>query len=141
MSADALRRDESDRNEKKGTQTLPHAESRLIGWLVSYSLDSRGKAFELRAGRCLLSPRQINSQRVILIENSGLSLPHAAIHSNDRHEVFIQDVFSEHGTYVCRADSQKEFSVEGPVQLQHGDWVRFGRDLKLQVCLIDGPSD
>lgn len=135
-NGNARRIEESDFDQKRAGQTG----GRLIGWLISYALDARGRAYEIRSGRILLAPKQINNQRVINLEGPGISLPHAVLHANKNHEVFIQDVFSENGTYVCHAGSDKEFSVEGPVQLQHGDWIRFGTETKFQICLIDEPG-
>lgn len=113
--------------------------NRLVGWLVSYDLDSKGKTFEIRAGRSLLSSDNSGDRRVITVRENSISSPHMAMSASSRHKVMIQDIFSEFGTYITKSDSGKEIEVRGPTELEHGDWLRVGEKTRLQVCLIDGP--
>ena len=114
--------------------------NRLVGWLVSYALDSKGKTFEIRAGRSLLSSEGSRETRVITVADDSIAAPHAALSASVRHRVMIQDIFSDSGTYVTKGAGQKEFKVSSPTEINHGDWVRVGDNVRLQVCLIDGPS-
>lgn len=114
--------------------------NRLIGWLVSYALDKKGKSFEIRNGRSLISSEGEQSDKFILLTDNSIAAPHAALSANPRHRVLIQDIFSESGTYISRGDSKDERKVTSPTELQHGDWLRIGNSTRLQVCLIDGPS-
>lgn len=113
--------------------------NRLVGWLVSYALDKNGKAYELRVGRSLLSAEQSRSSRTIMVDDSGASSPHAALNASPRHRLMLQDIFSGSGTYITRSNSDKEITVSGPIEVEHGDWIRVGDDTRFQVCLIDGP--
>jgi hypothetical protein len=115
------------------------AENKLIGWLVSYEMDSKGKSFEIRSGRSLLSSENAQDKRVISVRETTVSSPHAALSASPRHKVMVQDIFSEFGTFLVKASSGKEINVSGPTEIEHGDWLRIGEKTRLQVCLIDGP--
>ncbi len=121
---------------EKGTS---QRENRLVGWLVSFEMDARGKSFEIRAGRSLLSSETGKDKRVITVQDDSISSPHVALSASTRHKVMVQDIFSDFGTYITKGNSGKESEVHGPTELEHGDWLRIGEKTRLQVCLIDGP--
>ena len=112
--------------------------NRLIGWLISYALDKRGKAFELRSGRYLLSKKGLDATRTIALDLADLSSPHLALHASTKKSLLVQDIFSEGGTYLRRSGASEETRIAGPVKLEHGDWIRVGNNTKFQVCLVDG---
>ncbi|MBN8548593.1 MAG: FHA domain-containing protein [Deltaproteobacteria bacterium] len=114
-------------------------ENRLVGWLISYEMDSKGKSFEIRAGRSLLSSDNGQDKRIITVREQSISAPHVALSASPRHKVMVQDIFSEFGTFLTKGASGKEQEVQGPTELEHGDWLRIGDKTRLQVCLIDGP--
>lgn len=115
------------------------SENRLVGWLVSYEMDAKGKSFEIRAGRSLLSSENGRDKRTITVTEDSISAPHVALSASTRHKVMVQDIFSDFGTFLTKASSNKEMQVSGPTELEHGDWLRIGEKTRLQVCLIDGP--
>ena len=112
-------------------------DARLVGWLVSYGLDSKGAAFEIRAGRLFVSSAASSDVRTIEISENSVSAPHLAVSASTKHQVLIQDIFSEHGTYITKFGTDKEQKISGPTTLNHGDWLRVGEKTKFQVCLID----
>jgi pSer/pThr/pTyr-binding forkhead associated (FHA) protein len=120
------------KNEQSKTEA-----SRLIGWLVSYAMDEMGKAFEIRSGRTLISAGD-GKGPVIRLESKGISNPHLAMKGTTDHSLVAQDIFSEHGSYLSRSNNKGEEAIEGPVELQHGDWIRVGPDTRFQLCLIEG---
>ena len=111
--------------------------SRLVGWLVSYGLDSLGAAYEIRAGRLLISSTPASDVRTISVAESSVSAPHVAVSASAAHQVLIQDIFSAHGTFITKSGADKEQRVTGPTPLHHGDWLRIGDKMRFQVCLID----
>ncbi|MFM1847660.1 MAG: Inner rane component of cytoplasmic domain [Pseudomonadota bacterium] len=114
-------------------------DNRLLGWLVSYGLDQRGAAFEIRAGRTIITAGPAQGTHTISVQDETISSPHAAINAVSRdHVVLLQDIFSEFGTFITRSGERDESPVEGPVVLRHGDWVHIGETVRFQVCLIDG---
>jgi len=115
---------------------------RLVGWLVSYQLDVEGKAFEIKSGRNFITANGNQAENVISIREKGVSSPHAAMKASPEYKVVVQDIFSECGTYLQRADSDQEEKVQGPVELKHGDWLRIGENIRFQACLIErGPVE
>ena len=121
-------------NARPGTQN-----GRLIGWLVSYALDSKGRPFELRTGRHFISAGQAQLDRVIAVSEQTVSTPHMAINALPKHKIIVQDIFSEYGTFITKSGSNQETAVSGPVEIGHGDWLRVGKNMRFQVCLIDAP--
>ncbi|NMC62066.1 MAG: FHA domain-containing protein [SAR324 cluster bacterium] len=122
---------------------------RLVGWLVSYGLDSNGIAFELRSGRIFVSSGPLlpagqngnngNTQNgCIIINDESISSLHLAINATASHQLFIQDIFSEHGTFLKRSGESEEKKITGVCEIRHGDWIRIGEKNRFQVCLIHG---
>jgi len=114
--------------------------SRLVGWLVSYQMDEMGKAFEIRAGRTLISSENGGKARTITLEASGVSSPHLALSASQKHTIMVQDIFSDQGSFLKKASSDDEKRISGPIQLEHGDWVRIGEKSRFQLCLIEGSA-
>lgn len=118
----------------------PSVSNRLVGWLVSYSADELGAAHEIRSGRSFISSQESGPDRVMAVVDSTVSAPHLALKATPKHRVMVQDIFSDHGSYIVRGDSQKEYPITGPTEIKHGDWIRVGQKIRFQVCLIDGPT-
>ena len=125
--------------DKLDSQT-PNQRNRLVGWLVSYANDELGSYHQIRAGRTLISADKSSDTRVITVAERDVSSPHLALSASARHRVLIQDIFSEHGSYLTRGDGKNEMKVTGPIEVEHGDWLRIGDGTRFQVCLIDGPG-
>lgn len=115
-------------------------DNRLIGWLISYAMSDKGVSYELRSGRYLVTSKDGMDERTISVHDDTVSAPHVAMSASNKHVLLVQDIFSEHGTYICKSDSGQEVPVTGPVVLSHGDWLRIGEKTRFQVCLIDGPG-
>lgn len=125
--------------ETADVETNSRPEISLLGWLVSYDLDPAGAYFELHKGKTLISKDRIGVCPEILLPSQEISSPHMAIKANALGEVFVQDIFSEEGSFVKLRNSRtKEQAVNGFVRVKHGDWIRLGKNTKFQVCLIDG---
>lgn len=122
---------------KNRTAKTPRS-NRLVGWLVSYQNDERGIYHEIRAGRFFIGQGRIDGERSIPLNGEQIGKVHAALHAASNREVKLQDIFSDGGTYVTRSGSREEFAVEGHASLEHGDWIRFGDNVRFQVCLING---
>jgi len=114
--------------------------SRLVGWIVSYGISSRGSYYELREGRSFIGGGSIVGERNIAIDPKTLKAAHAAVTASALDGVLLQDIFSPGGTFVMRNGSSQEEQISNSVQLEHGDWVRFGDTTRFQLCLIHGGS-
>jgi hypothetical protein len=113
---------------------------RLIGWLVSYAQNEQGKAHELRSGRYVFGSQRGQDERTITIEENSISTPLAALNALQAHRIIVQDIFSKGGSFLTKANTVQELPITGPVEVGHGDWIRFGDKTRYQVCLIDGPT-
>jgi len=131
------RRRPRSQNETAGTSSNG---GRLVGWLVSYADDDLGTAHEIRSGRTLISNDDIGDSRVITVSDRSISTPHSALSASQKHRITIQDIFSESGTYLQRGEDKSEEKLNGPTEIDHGDWIRFGAADRYQLCLIDNPK-
>ncbi len=123
---------------KSDSRGMKQGSRRLIGWLVSYALDEKGVSFELRAGRFLVSSKEIDPGFTIVLNTDDISAPHLALSASPKHTLTVQDIFSEQGSFLVRKGSKEEIVIDGPVQVEHGDWIKIGKSNRFQVCLIDG---
>ncbi len=105
---------------------------RLFGWLVSFE-NPDGRAIELRGGRFFITGTSIRDTDLIL-EDQSISTPHALMSITDR-GMMVQDLMSDRGTFVrSRGDSQYR-REDGIIEVQHGDWLRFG-DVEFLVTIV-----
>ena len=93
------------------------ASRRLVGWLVTYSLDPLGVDFKIYEGKNLIG-RDINSN--ITINDKMVSGKHATLlFRADKYR--IKDELSSHGTFVNGEDIDDE-----NFELQDGDIIKIG---------------
>ena len=111
---------------------------RLIGFLISYADDKAGRHHELRVGRTLIGDGEANVDRTLGLSDDTISAPHLALNARESHELIVQDIFSDHGTYLLKSGTDNEIRLSGPTPVNHGDWIRVGKHRRFQVCLIDG---
>lgn len=107
---------------------------RLFGWLVSYE-NTDGRAIELRAGRFFVTGTSIRASDLIL-EDQSISTPHALMSINER-GLLLQDLMSERGTFVRSPGEAQYRREDGIIEVQHGDWIRFG-DVEFLVTIVPG---
>lgn len=104
---------------------------RLVGFLVSYTIDPAGKAFELREGRHLIGTG--GNATIVISGVSSLSSEHAIILYR-RGDFIIQDNLSTNGTFV---DGEEIFN---PTVLTHGAQIKLG-EAAFTLVTIDQPGD
>lgn len=90
---------------------------KLVGWLVTYSMDPMGMDFKLYEGRNIIG-RDMNCN--ITINDSTVSSTHAVILFRSG-KYSISDQQSSHGTFVNNEDIELE-----PRYLKDGDIIRMG---------------
>lgn len=91
---------------------------KLVGWLVSYTLDSLGVDFKLFEGRNIIGR---NAECNISVNDKMVSGEHAVILYRAG-KYSITDRQSSHGTFVNDTDIELE-----PCYLQDGDVIRVGK--------------
>ena len=93
---------------------------KLVGWLVSYSLDAMGVDFKLYEGRNIIGR---DAECNISVNDNMVSAKHAVILFRAG-KYSITDSQSSHGTFVNDEDIELE-----PRYLQDGDQIRMGKTL------------
>ncbi len=106
----------------------------LIGWFVNYTNDKQGLSFEIRMGRQFIG-RQSLREDDLIIQDSAISTPHCLLQVEGNGTVLLQDLMSEHGTFVKKAGNGDYQQIDSSVSLAHGDKVRLG-SFEMVVCLI-----
>ena len=102
---------------------------KLVGWLVTYSLDSMGVDFKLYEGRNIIG-RDMNCN--ITVNDSTVSSTHAVILFRSG-KYSISDQQSSHGTFVNGEDIELE-----PRYLKDGDIIRMGNTVfMIRFALFD----
>jgi hypothetical protein len=95
---------------------------RLVGWLVTYSIDPLGIDYKLYEGRNEIG-QGIDCN--ITVNDKTMSRKHATIlFRADRYK--IKDELSSHGTFVNKEDIEEEI-----VELRDGDIIKMGETLFL----------
>jgi hypothetical protein len=99
------------------------SKGKLIGWLVSYSVNADGLDFRLRAARNVLGAHPSCD---IVINDDAVSGVHASIvWRNGR--CYLKDELSSNGTYL------NDQEVAEPIELQNYDEIRIGNMLLIFV--------
>ena len=102
---------------------------KLVGWLVTYSLDPMGVDFKLYEGRNIIG-RDMNCN--ITVNDSTVSSTHAVILFRSG-KYSISDQQSSHGTFVNGEDIELE-----PRYLKDGDVIRMGNTVfMIRFALFD----
>lgn len=98
---------------------------RLVGWLVSYDIEPKGKAFPLYEGRQTFGRDASND---IAIEDTQLSKEHAVILYRKGRFIF-EDRLSTNGSIVNGKETL------GQIELQHGDILEMGQHMFVFVVI------
>jgi hypothetical protein len=102
---------------------------KLVGWIVTYSLDKYGKSYELYEGRNQIGRKEGND---IVINEPIISEPHALILYREG-KFYIKDLASANGTKV----NDKELEPDVSVELKDGDKITFAKIIEfyLRTCI------
>ncbi len=109
-------------------------DGQLFGWLIAFGNDSRGAASEVRAGKFFIARQKLRSADM-LVPDSSVSTPHCMVTASSETGLLVQDLLSEKGTFYKKAGSQNYVQVTHLIELNHGDWLKFG-DYEVMVCLV-----
>jgi pSer/pThr/pTyr-binding forkhead associated (FHA) protein len=105
-----------------------------VGWFVNFDLNSNGVSAELRSGKYFISSKKLRPGDFI-IEDDAVSMPHCMVTAVPGDGLYLQDLMSEKGTYICRAGSSQFEPISGQQKLLSGDRIRFGSHEALLVLV------
>ncbi len=128
---------ESSSSIDNGPVTSLGEEGKLIGWMVNFAQDPTGVARELRTGQFFIGKQRLRNNDMVLSE-STVSTPHALVKANFKDGIRMQDLMSEHGTFVKRAGQNGYNRHYEAITLQHGDWLKLG-DHEVLISLLPSP--
>jgi hypothetical protein len=123
-----------ERASSSGPRMHKMKPGRLFGWLVSFESPD-GRAIELRSGRFFVTGTSIRGSDLIL-EDQSISTPHALMSITEK-GFLLQDLMSERGTFIRSKGDAQYRREEGIIEVQHGDWIRFG-DVEFLVTIVPG---
>lgn len=95
--------------------------SRLVGWLVTFSLASSGQDYRLREGRNIIGS-EASECDIAIANEASISGKHAVIVCRDN-QLLLRDNDSTNGTFVNGGD----IFGRGAVPIKNLDRVRLGR--------------
>lgn len=104
--------------QKKQAPAGPRPTRKLIGWLVSYTIDANGIDFRLFEGRNTIGRKPSND---ICVDTDVVISSHHATVRYRKGVTKIKDEFTTNGTYVNGKDIDDEV-----VQLNDGDEIKIG---------------
>lgn len=97
----------------------PRATRKMVGWLVSYTLDSMGLDYRLYEGNNTLG--RDNSNSIIIKQDTVISSKHINIlYRKDRY--WIRDEMSANGTLV----NNEDLDLDKVYELHDGDTIKIG---------------
>lgn len=102
--------------------------ARLVGWLVSFTLDPFGVGFPLREGRNVLGADP--DCDVVIEGDPGISGKHAVLMCR-QDQIQVRDNDSTNGTYI----NGRDIFGQGAVKIERGDRIRLGQ-AELTVHLL-----
>lgn len=112
------------------------ADSKIVGFFISFDKDPHGEVYEIRAGRWLLTSRATEHGDYILVNDETISPLHAIIRATKDGAIQVLDQLSEFGTGLIKAGEDEEEDVSGSmVSVSHGAVIRFGKR-HFVVCLV-----
>jgi len=101
------------------------ASTKLVGWIVSYDLDSAGIDFKIYEGRNKIGRSNLCN---IVVNNASISEEHALLYYGDN-KLILQDELSAKGTIV----NGKRISER--VLLKDGDEIKLG-DISFKIKIV-----
>jgi len=106
----------------------------LVGWLVNFEDDPRGRSMEVRSGKFMISNQRLRDSDIRLAHKS-VSTPHCLLVAAPGSGLIVLDLMSECGTFVKRTTETNFKRYHEAVTLASGDVLRLG-DYALTVVLL-----
>jgi FHA domain len=111
-------------------------ESPIVGFLVSFDVNTNGDVYDLRSGRLIISSEPASGGNYIVIDDQSVSPMHAILRIGSTGEVQVLDQLSEFGIHIKRFGVEDEEHISGEKStIEHGDVIRFG-NRSFHVCIL-----
>jgi hypothetical protein len=114
--------DGSESGTKSPNPVAPRATRKIVGWLISYTLDPMGIDWRIYEGTNLIGRDATNT--IIISKDPTISSEHATIlYRNGKYK--IKDKMTANGTFI----NGEELEVEEAYDLNDGDELRLGNSV------------
>jgi hypothetical protein len=108
----------------------PRKARKLVGWLVSYTLDPMGVDFRLYEGNNSIGRNAENN--ITITRDSTISAAHANILYRESQGFFIKDEMSANGTFI----NGEELEIGKAFSIKDGDEIRMAKTVfKFKSCV------
>lgn len=126
LSKTYIKTDDVEEDEKGIEKNILRERRKLVGWLVSYSVDPLGRDFRLYEGRNTLGAAVDND--LVLPNDPSVSSHHAVILFRNN-KFYIQDKLSTNGTKLDGTDLEPDVSqtFQDKAEIHLGDTVLYFR--------------
>lgn len=119
----------NDDNKEQDGEKINRPTRKLVGWLVSYTLDEMGLDYRLFEGKNVIGAN-VNCE-VSVIQDKSVSSTHATILFRNN-KFLLRDEFSTNGTFL-----NGEIVEDNTPQLKDGDIIKVGNTVfKFKVAIF-----
>jgi hypothetical protein len=120
---------ETSENGEPNVVEPPRKTRKIVGWLVSFTLDPMGVDYRIYEGRNTIG-RDV-SNTITITKDTTISSKHAVILYRDTQGFFIQDEMSANGTYV----NGEELEIGKAFSIKDGDEIKMAKTVfKFKSC-------
>lgn len=125
----AVTENEATTDEEKENKS--RATKRIVGWLVSYSLDRMGRDYRIFEGRNTIGKGMDNS--ILITDDPAISNNHLTLLFNNNN-YYISDEMSGNGTKI----NNESIRPKDAIDLKDGDIIEIGNtSLLFRTSLVD----
>lgn len=107
-------------NEQKDVPTAPRPTRKIMGWIISYTLDPMGMDFRIFEGKNTIGRDTGNT--IVILKDAAVSGTHVTILSKNE-QFHIKDEMASNGTFI----NGEEIAIGTPIELHDGDEIRLGK--------------
>ena len=106
-------------HEQPDTPATPRATRKIMGWIISYTLDPMGMDYRIYEGNNTIG-RDINNT-IVILKDTAVSGKHVTILSK-KGMFYIKDEMASNGTFL----NGTEITIGTPYEMHDGDEIRLG---------------
>ena len=110
---------ESGDGDDAGTKEAPRAARKIVGWIISYTIDPMGVDYRIFEGNNLIGRDSSNS--IILSKESTISSRHATILYKSG-KFWVKDEMSANGSFL----NSEEMEIQKAYEMKDNDELRLG---------------
>ena len=107
-------------NDDPASPAAPRPTRKVMGWIISYTLDPMGMDFRVFEGNNTIG-RDINNT-IVILKDEAVSTKHVTILSKNG-RFFIKDEMASNGTFL----NGDEIDIGTPYELFDGNEIRLGK--------------